>query len=214
MEILYEDRALLVAVKPPHLSSESCADQSGFADLVALRNPTRYVGVIHRLDRGVGGVMVYAYTPQAAAKLSEAVRTREMKKEYLAIVHGVPDEPTGKLVDLLFHDRCKNKTFAVDRMRRGVKEAVLEYEVQKSIEHPTLGRLSLLRIQLQTGRTHQIRVQFSHRGYPLLGDRKYGAPSHGAIGLFSHRLTFSHPKTQKELCLCATPSGEIWDLFA
>lgn len=213
MDILYEDRELLVAVKPPHLSSEQNIDQNGFADLVAERNHGRYVGVIHRLDHGVGGVMVYAYTPAAAARLSEAVRDRKLKKEYLAIVHGVPAQPSGKLVDLLFHDRYKNKTFVVDRTRRGVKEAILTYEVQKSIEHPTFGRLTLVRVKLQTGRTHQIRVQFASRGCPLLGDRKYGSSAQAPIGLFSHALAFPHPQSGKELHFCKSPVGEIWDLF-
>ena len=213
MNILYEDNELTVAVKPTELLSEQSPDKSGFADLLATRNQNGYIGVIHRLDRGVGGVMVYARTPVAAARLSEAVRDHTLKKEYLAIVHGVPNEKSGRLCDLLFHDRFKNKTFVVDRSRRGVKEAILDYEVQKSIEHPSLGMLSLIRIKLLTGRTHQIRVQFSSRGYPLLGDRKYGAPSHAPIGLFSCRLTLPHPKTHLEMTFEAEPIDEIWTAF-
>lgn len=213
MELLYEDKELTVAVKPVELSSEHAPDGGGFADLLAERNPTRYIGVIHRLDRGVSGVMVYARTPAAAAKLSEAVRDRTMQKEYLAIVHGVPTTQSGRLCDLLFHDRFKNKTFVVDRVRKGVKEAILDYEVQKSIDHSTYGTISLLRIRLLTGRTHQIRVQFSSRGYPLLGDRKYGSPSHAPIGLFSHRLTFPHPKTNLEMSFCKDPTDGIWSEF-
>ena len=214
MEILYEDNELTVAVKPPELLSEQTPDQSGFADRMAERNANRYVGVIHRLDRGVGGVMVYARTPDAAAKLSANVQTRSMKREYLAIVHGEPEKSSGRLYDLLFHDRIKNKTYTVERARKGVKEAILDYEVQKSIVHPEMGPLTLVRVSLLTGRTHQIRVQFASRGTPLLGDRKYGAPSHAPIGLFSHRLTFPHPKSKKEMRFSSLPSGGIWDLFS
>lgn len=213
MEILFEDEYITVAIKPPDALSEQTASQDGFADLLAKRNPNEYVGVIHRLDRGVGGVMVYARTPFAAARLSAAVQERTLKKEYLAIVHGEPQSSTGRLCDLLFHDRFKNKTFVVDRARKGVKEAILDYEVQDSIEHPEEGRLSLIRISLLTGRTHQIRVQFSSRGTPLLGDRKYGAPSHGVIGLFSHAITFPHPKTGKRMTFSANPHGGAWELF-
>ena len=97
--------------------------------------------------------------------------------------------------------------------RKGVKEAILDYEVQDGIEHPEEGRLSLIRISLLTGRTHQIRVQFSSRGTPLLGDRKYGAPSHGVIGLFSHAITFPHPNTGKRMTFSANPHGGAWELF-
>ena len=213
MEILFEDEWVTVAIKPPDALSEQTASQDGFADLLAKRNPNAYIGVIHRLDRGVGGVMVYARTPVAAARLSAAVQERALKKEYLAIVHGEPQSKAGRLCDLLFHDRFKNKTFVVDRARKGVKEAILDYEVQGSIEHPEHGRLSLIRIALLTGRTHQIRVQFSSRGTPLLGDRKYGAPSHGAIGLFSRAITFPHPKSGESMTFSANPDGGAWELF-
>lgn len=213
MEILFEDAAVCVAVKPADLLSEQAPDQSGFADLIAARNRDGYVGVIHRLDRGVGGVMVYAREPRAAAKLSAAVQAREMKKVYLAIVHGAPQTPTGELRDLLFHDRMKNKTFVVDRARRGVKEAILTYETLGSIDHAEYGSLSLLRIELQTGRTHQIRVQFASRGNPLLGDGKYGARDRCPIALFSHRLSFPHPRTGKLLSFSSLPDGEVWREF-
>ncbi len=213
MEILYEDASITVAVKPPELLSEQTADGKGFADLLAVRNQNRYIGVIHRLDRGVGGVMVYARTPKAAAKLSTAVQAHEVKKEYLAIVHGVPDQKIGEWRDLLFHDRMKNKTYVVDRTRRGVKEAILSYEVLESREVAEYGMLSLVRVTLQTGRTHQIRVQFSSRGFPLLGDGKYGARDRSPIALWSHKLSFSHPDTKKELVFCKTPNGTPWELL-
>ena len=213
MEILYEDAAITVAVKPPELLSEQTTDGKGFADLLAARNQNRYVGVIHRLDRGVGGVMVYARTPKAAAKLSAAVQAHEVKKEYLAIVHGLPEQTAGEWRDLLFHDRMKNKTYVVDRTRRGVKEAILTYEVLESREVTGYGMVSLVRVSLQTGRTHQIRVQFSSRGYPLLGDGKYGAHDRCPIALFSHRLSFAHPDTKKELSFSKMPDGVPWELL-
>ncbi len=210
MEILYEDNAITVAVKPPDLLSEQTPDRKGFADLLAVRNPNGYVGVIHRLDRGVGGVMVYARTPQAAAKLSAAIQSHRMRKEYLAVVHGIPSDADGEWRDLLFHDRTKNKTFVVDRSRRGVKEAILSYEVLHSFSHDGFGQLSLVRVRLQTGRTHQIRVQFSSRGYPLVGDGKYGARDRAPIALFSHRLSFPHPDSGKPMEFSKDPEGELW----
>ena len=157
MEILYEDRAITVAVKPPDRVSEQTPQQDGFADLLAERNPDGYVGVIHRLDRGVGGVMVYARTPKAAARLSASVQEHRFQKEYLAMIHGIPNASSATLTDLLFHDRSRNKTFVVDRERRGVKQAILDYEVLENLHHPELGAISLVRIRLHTGRTHQIR---------------------------------------------------------
>ena len=213
MEILLEDQAITVAIKPPDLLSEQAPDQKGFADLLANRNPNGYVGVVHRLDRGVGGVMVYARTPQAAAKLSAAVQSHAVKKEYLAVIHEEMDAPAGELQDLLFHDRTRNKTFVVDRERRGVKAASLSYRTLAVCDHPEYGRLSLLQIELHTGRTHQIRVQFSSRKHPLLGDGKYGAHDRCPIALVSHRLTFPHPINGKTTVFTYAPSGEPWSLF-
>ncbi len=213
MEILFEDEAITVAVKPPNLLSEQTPAKDSFADLLAARNPNGYIGVVHRLDRGVGGVMVYARTPNAAAVLSAAVQRHELQKEYLAILHGALPEPTGRLRDLLFHDRMRNKTFAVERMRGGVKEALLDYEVTATAEHPIYGRLSLAHIRLLTGRTHQIRVQFSSRRHPLLGDGKYGSREKCGIALFSHSLSFAHPIDRRPMHFSATPQGEIWKLF-
>lgn len=212
MEILYEDRHLWVAVKPADLLSEQTASADGFADLLAKEN-NGYVGVIHRLDRGVGGVMVYAKTPAAAAKLSAAVQRHEIKKEYLAIVCGVPAQESATLRDLLFHDRNANKTYVVDRERKGVKEAILDYQILSSVKAEGFGDLSLLKINLHTGRTHQIRAQFSHKGLPLLGDRKYGSPHQSPIALFSHRITFFHPFTKKGLSFVKEPVGNPWGLF-
>lgn len=199
MEILYEDSAITVAVKPPELISEQTPQHNGFADMLAERNPNRYIGVVHRLDRGVGGVMVYAGTKDAAKQLSQAIQAHRFQKEYLAMIHGEPGKHTGTLRDLLFHDRFCNKTFVVERARNGVKEAILDYEVLETREHPVFGTCSLVKIRLLTGRTHQIRVQFASRGYPLLGDGKYGAHDRCPIALFCHQLQFPHPVSGKNM---------------
>lgn len=213
MEILYEDRHLWVVVKPADLLSEQTPKQDGFADLLAKENGG-YVGVIHRLDRGVGGVMVYAKTPASAAKLSAAVQNHEIQKEYLAVVCGAPAEDSATLKDLLFHDRFANKTYVVERARKGVKEAILDYQTLETIHNELLGDFSLLKIRLHTGRTHQIRAQFSHRRLPLLGDRKYGGFSSDSIALFSHALSFVHPVTGKTLSFVKEPVGEPWEMFS
>ena len=211
MKILHEDKDIIVCIKPSYALSERTPDGNGFADLLAKENGG-YIGVVHRLDRGVGGVMVYAKTPSSAASLSRLVQQRNMKKEYLAVVHGCPASASGTLTDLLFHDRRKNKTFVVDRVRNGVKEAVLDYTVEKTVRIEPFGAVSLIRISLRTGRTHQIRVQFASRGLPLVGDGKYGASGDRCpIALFSTRLAFSHPVTGKAMEFGALPEGGVWD---
>ena len=177
MEILYSDRDLLVCVKPVGLDSESGVPQ-------ALKE--QFGGEIfplHRLDQNVGGVMVYARTKSAAAALSKTIQNGEMVKEYVANVHGTPDD-TGILTDLLFKDSRKNKVFVVKKMRSGVKEAKLQYR--------HLGN-GLVHVKLFTGRSHQIRVQFSSRGFPLVGDHKYGSRAKETTPmLFSCRITFPY----------------------
>ncbi len=210
LNLLYEDAHLVVAIKPPELVSEQTPDQKGFADLLAAHTGG-YIGTVHRLDRGVGGVMVYAKTPATAAKLSAAVQQHRLQKEYLALVHGTPSPLTGEMRDLLFHDRTRNKTFVVERTRAGVKEALLDYQTEHTAQTDTFGTVSLVRVRLHTGRTHQIRVQFASRGLALLGDGKYGARGDRCpIALFSHRLTFVHPATQKELCFVADWNTEAY----
>ena len=211
ISVLFEDAHIIVVLKPPMLVCESTAKKDGLADLLAERTGG-YIGTVHRLDRGVGGVMVYANNRHAAAALSAAVQEHRLTKEYLAVIHGVPAADTDTLRDLLFHDRRQNKTFAVTRERAGVKEAILEYVLQKSEEIPPYGTLSLVRVKLHTGRTHQIRVQFSTRGHALLGDGKYGASGDRCpIALFSHTLCFPHPRDGRQLTFTKTPDGEIWN---
>ena len=178
MEILYSDRDMAVCVKPVGLDSELEVPAALKEILGGELFP------IHRLDKNVGGVMVYARTKQAAAELSRAVQAGSMVKEYVALLHGTPPE-TGDWEDLLWKDSGKNKVFVVKRLRGGVKKARLEYRVLSA------GECSLVRIRLHTGRSHQIRVQFSSRGFPLVGDHKYGArDSSPAPMLFSCRITF------------------------
>jgi 23S rRNA pseudouridine1911/1915/1917 synthase len=166
---------------------------------------------VHRLDREVSGVMVYAKTPTAAAELSRQVADRSFKKEYLALVEGVPEEPSATLSDLLFKDSRKNKSFVVNRKRAGVKEAKLSYETVGDRD----GK-SLVKIELHTGRTHQIRVQFSSRKMPVLGDGKYGSSvREKEIALASYRIKFKHPRTKESMEFSQLPSGTIWgDIFS
>lgn len=163
MEILYSDKKIVVCIKPVGVDSEK-----QFPQMIKEELKTD-VFAVHRLDLNVGGVMVYALTKQSAAYLSKLIQDGKMVKEYVALVHGTPPQKA-TLTDLLWKDSSKNKVFVVKRMRKGVKEASLEYEVKK-----TENDVSLLKIKLHTGRSHQIRVQFSSRGYSLLGDHKYGA---------------------------------------
>lgn len=177
MTILYADRGIVACIKPVGLDSEA---EVPAALKEALDGD---IFPIHRLDKNVGGVMVYARTKSAAAALSRAVQEGAMVKEYVAMVHGAPPE-RGDWEDFLFKDSRKNKVFTVKKERKGVKFARLEFE------RLTTGEQSLVHIRLHTGRSHQIRVQFSSRGFPLVGDHKYGSrDSATAPMLFSCRIT-------------------------
>ena len=178
MEILYQDKDFAVIVKPVSMESQTQAPQELSGRLGGVFYP------VHRLDLNVGGVMVYARSKAAAAALSKIIQDGAMIKEYVAMVHGAPPE-SGDWEDLLFKDSGKNKVFVVKRMRGGVKKARLEY--RRLIE----GETSLIHIRLHTGRSHQIRVQFASRKYPLVGDHKYGSRDEAnAPMLFSCRITF------------------------
>ena len=178
MEILYSDKDLAVIIKPVGFDSEAEAPAALKAQLGG------ECFTIHRLDKNVGGVMVYARTKTAAAALSRAIQEGTMVKEYMAMVHGQPPE-SGDWEDLLFKDSTKNKVFVVKRQRNGVKKARLEFTRLSE------GERSLVRIRLHTGRSHQIRVQFSSRKYPLVGDHKYGSKDDAyAPMLFSCCITF------------------------
>ena len=216
MKILYDDNYITVCIKPPALLSEK--SDTGNDIISALENfylANSYPAEIyplHRLDRGVGGVMVFAKGRDAAAKMSALIANGALEKEYLAIVTGVPDKQSGIYEDLLFKDSRKNKSFVVDRKRAGVREAKLSYRVieTKSIDAKTF---SLVKIKLYTGRSHQIRVQFSSRKMPLYGDRKYGSSNGRDIALFSYRLAFTHPITDEKIEIKSIPQGDIWESF-
>ena len=185
MTILYSDHDLAVCVKPVGLDSEQELPNALKETLGGEIFP------IHRLDKNVGGVMVYARTKPAAAALSKAVQEGTMVKEYVALVHGTPPA-SGDWEDLLWKDSSKNKVFVVKRERKGVKKARLEYT------RLTESNPALVRIKLHTGRSHQIRVQFSSRGYPLVGDHKYGSRDEStAPMLFSCRISFPWKKETK-----------------
>ena len=183
IEILEQTPQLVLCVKPVGVRAQGEAE----ADLPALLK--RQLGCeiypVHRLDQAVGGVMVFAKTAPAAAKLSQAIAGGTLQKEYLAVLERSPERAEGELSDLLFHDRTKNKTYVVSRQRKGVKEAKLAYRVLD-----VQNGLCLVRIRLYTGRTHQIRVQFASRGMPLVGDGKYGSRKNAASpALWSYALT-------------------------
>lgn len=200
IKILYEDKHLVAFIKPCGLLSAPSETESECVGAVLCRERNyKELFLVHRLDRNVSGAMIMAKNKAAAGKLSALVSERSFGKEYLAVVHGVPSEECGVFEDLLFKDSRSNKTFVVDKMRKGVKDASLEYRLLASADTED-GVLSLVRIRLHTGRTHQIRVQFSSRGLPLFGDGKYGSHTNaGMIALFSTRLIFTHPMLREKL---------------
>lgn len=203
MELLYLDDRVLVCVKPSGVRSTD--EPGGLPDLLrkALGDPDANLRTVHRLDQVVGGLMVLARTARAASDLSAQIRSGAFEKEYLALVRGdTPDR--GRMEDLLARDRERRRTVVVTEPGPNARPASLDYE--------TLARAdgcSLVRVRLHTGRTHQIRVQFSGRGFPLLGDRKYGTDDGEAqIALWSFRLSFRHPRTGKEAAFQLPPRPE------
>ncbi len=190
MKILHEDNEIIVAVKERGLLSEESETKPNM--VTELKKITGgEIFPVHRLDKEVGGVIVYAKTKKAASELSKQVVERTMEKTYLALCEGVPEEKSGVLEDLLFFDKAKNKSYTVKKERKGVKKAVLTYEGVESKNGRTL-----LKVRLMTGRTHQIRVQFASRKMPLVGDRRYGSKAESkVIALWSFSLSFIHPKT-------------------
>lgn len=219
-KVIFEDNHLLVVEKPVNLPVQ--ADASGDPDLLSLMKEylrvkyakpgQAYLGLVHRLDRPVGGVMVLAKTSKAAARLSLQVRERKLEKVYLAIVHGSPERARGRLRDYLLKDQVRNQVAVVSSQTTGAQEAILDYEVLEQRES-----WSLVRIVLLTGRPHQIRVQLAQAGHPLYGDQKYGVGLNKPgmqLALWANHLAFEHP-TKHERCefRSAPPVVVPWTLF-
>ena len=190
MELLYVDEKIVVCVKPAGVPSTD--EPGGVPELVrlALGDPKATVKTVHRLDQVVSGVMVLARTARAASDLSEQIRNHQFEKEYMAVIHGCPDGENGTFRDLLARNKAEKKTYIVTEPGKDAQEAVLDYQVVARSEE-----LSKVRIRLHTGRTHQIRAQFSGREFPLVGDKKYGRGEDCDIALWSYRVAFYHPKT-------------------
>ena len=201
MEIIYQDADLVLAIKPPRVLSTD--EPGGMPELVrkALGDEKADVRTVHRLDRVVSGLMVLARNPQAASELSRQIRDGEFDKEYLAVIHGNPGQREGRMTDLLLRDKQERKTYVVREMAKGVQEAILDYRLVGKCDG-----MSKVSIRLITGRTHQIRAQFSSRGLPLVGDRKYSLLEDDCeIALWSHRLEFVHPVTKERMAFTAMP---------
>ncbi|WP_223155202.1 RluA family pseudouridine synthase [Alkalibacillus aidingensis] len=212
--IIYEDNHLLVVDKPVNVPVQ--ADRSKDEDLleklkrfIKVRDEKPgnvYLGLVHRLDRPVGGVMVFAKTSKAATRLSDQVRRNVVQKEYLAVTRGMPDEQQARLKNYLYKDRKRNQVFVTRKNQKQAKKAVLDYVV--------LGHdqgLTLVKVKLHTGRSHQIRVQLANIGCPLYGDQKYGAKVNKPgqqIALWSHKLGIEHPTLKDERNFTSTPPNE------
>ena len=209
MEIIYQDRDIIVCVKPPRVLSTD--EPGGVPDLIRqeLGDPDANVRTVHRLDRTVSGLMVLARRSKAASELSRQIREGELEKEYVAVVHGALPGDRGELGDLLLRNKQERKTYIVTEPGKDVQEAHLSYQVLNRAQE-----LSRVRIQLHTGRTHQIRVQFSGRGWPLVGDRKYGIPDEAEeIALWSYRLAFHHPYSGKPMEFILEPPADYpWSI--
>lgn len=207
MKILYEDRDVVVVLKPPHILSQFSENEENAVDILKEMTGSE-IFVVSRLDRNVGGVMVFAKNNRWAGELTKQMQNGAFTKKYIAVLRGVPEKETDTLQDLLFKDSRKNKTFVVQRERKGVKKASLEYRLLEMKEN-----LSLVEVKLHTGRTHQIRVQFSSRKMPLVGDGKYGAKDNAkSIGLFCKEISFV--KNGETLTFSEKPENVFpWDLF-
>lgn len=195
MEILYQDKDILVCIKPARVLSTD--EPGGLPSLLRehLGDPKADIRTVHRLDRVVSGVMVLARNAKAASELSRQIREDEFQKEYLAVLHGIPENPCDTLRDLLGRDKARKMTYVAPEPGKGIQEAVLDYQILNHTE-----TLSRVKIRLHTGRTHQIRVQFASRGFPLVGERKYSTLDDPCeIALWSHRIQFTHPYTGKQM---------------
>lgn len=219
--ILFEDNHILVVEKPVNIPSQS--DKSSSPDLLSIlkdlikerdQKPGNvYIGLVHRLDRSVGGVMVFAKTSKANSRLSDQIRTHKLDKTYMAIIHGAMKPASGELRHHLLKIEKLNRSKVVKPDHPNGKEAILEYETLAST-----GGLSLMKIRLKTGRHHQIRVQFAEEGHVLFGDQKYGGhtdPSRWRVALRAFEIRFEHPITHEEMTFQSPPplTDYPWTIF-
>ncbi len=209
-ELLYQDEHIVICRKEPGMLSEEESTPESLPYVLKQELQTD-IFTLHRLDKPVGGVMVYAKTKKAAAAFSQLIASDGLTKKYLAVLDAVPEKDEDELSDFLFKDSRKNKVFVVKKMRKGVKEASLTYKTLKKAENH-----ALVEIELRTGRSHQIRVQFASRKMPLTGDGKYGSRDNRCnVSLFSHSISFIHPFTKENMTFSAEPdySQYPWNLF-
>ena len=193
LDILYCDDDIVVCVKPPRVLSTD--EPGGLPELLRNQLGTEDFRTVHRLDRVVSGLMVVARNAKAASDISRQIREDAFQKEYLAVIHGEPAQESGRLEDLLLRDKARKMTLVAKEMAKGVQPAALRYRVISS-----QNGMSRVRIQLETGRTHQIRVQFASRNLPLVGERKYAVLDDPCeIALWSFRLGFTHPATGEKM---------------
>ena len=211
MKVLYEDNQIIVVEKEPNIPSQ--ADKTGDKDMLTLvkeyvkeryQKPGEvYIGLVHRLDRPVGGIMVFARTSKAASRLSEQVRNKTLKKKYLAVVDGKIESKVGTLKDYLYKDERNNTTKVVDQNKKNAKYAELDYIV---LDYDEKRDLSLVKINLHTGRHHQIRVQFANFNHSLYGDQKYGnRGKNKQIRLWAYKLEFEHPVKKEKITFTSIP---------
>ena len=223
LNVIYEANHIIVVEKPVNIPSQE--DKTGDIDMITMvkdylkekynKSGNVYVGLVHRLDRPVGGIMIFAKTSKAASRLSESIRTKDFQKTYLAVVHNSNLKSEAVLEDYLWKNEALNKSMVVSKEKHNAKLARLQYQILEtaSFEKETL---SLVEIQLETGRHHQIRVQFASRGNSLYGDQKYGSgPKGEQIALWAYKIQFKHPVKDEIMTFACKPKAiGVWNKFA
>lgn len=213
LKVIYEDNHIIIVEKIPNVPSQS--DKTGDIDMLTMvkqyikekynKPGNVYLGLVHRLDRPVGGIMIFAKTSKAASRLSDQVREKIFKKKYLAVVDGKIENKSGTLEDYLYKDERNNISKVVNKNKKNAKFAKLDYEV---IKYDEVKNLSLVKVNLHTGRHHQIRVQLSNFGHSIFGDQKYGTRGQGKqIALWAYELTINHPITKEEMTFKDLPEN-------